>query len=283
MKLIEQQPSRLFTFGCSFTDYAWPTWNDIVALDLNVPQYFNYGKVGAGNQFIANAVVQANIEHKFKHDDLIIICWTNVFRNDRWHNGKWITEGNISGQDKTLALDQLHRTNEFLIKDSAIMELTIGYLNNLPCVTRHLSMCDIPNTLNQVQQDLASIRWPNDKDNEFYNLIRKRFESVYLKLLPSFYNIIFDNKFDNLAKCQYQDTDDYHPQLKYHLEYLQKVFDEHKFSLSTLEKVETVNKIVQSKFTAIHETNDERKKGILINSLYNEIKRFVKREKINMI
>ena len=43
---------RLITFGCSFTDYSWPTWADIIALDREV-EYENWAIGGGGNQQIA--------------------------------------------------------------------------------------------------------------------------------------------------------------------------------------------------------------------------------------
>ena len=43
---------RLIVFGCSFTDYAWPTWADIIAYDLGC-EYENWAQGGGGNQQIA--------------------------------------------------------------------------------------------------------------------------------------------------------------------------------------------------------------------------------------
>ena len=34
--------NRLFTFGCSYTRYNWPTWADIIADDLQIP-FQNWG------------------------------------------------------------------------------------------------------------------------------------------------------------------------------------------------------------------------------------------------
>jgi hypothetical protein len=35
--------SRIFTFGCSFTEYEWPTWADII-LYKNIRYIMNIGK-----------------------------------------------------------------------------------------------------------------------------------------------------------------------------------------------------------------------------------------------
>lgn len=89
---------RLFTFGCSYTEYIWPTWSDIIAKDLDCENH-NYAKSGMGNQGIACRTIEANEKHKFCKDDLVCILWSSFQRVDFLKsNGvenKWITEGNI--------------------------------------------------------------------------------------------------------------------------------------------------------------------------------------------
>ena len=42
--------SRLFTFGCSFTNYRWSSWADCLAPEFD---YFeNWGQAGGGNHYI---------------------------------------------------------------------------------------------------------------------------------------------------------------------------------------------------------------------------------------
>ena len=82
MKLITRPPKRIFTFGCSFVEYYWATWAEILGKDLGIPLY-NFGKSGGGNQYIANTFAQANAVYNFNEDDLIIVSWTNVCREDR--------------------------------------------------------------------------------------------------------------------------------------------------------------------------------------------------------
>jgi len=42
--------SRLFTFGCSYTNYRWSTWADCLAPEFD---YFeNWGQSGGGNHYI---------------------------------------------------------------------------------------------------------------------------------------------------------------------------------------------------------------------------------------
>lgn len=78
---------RLFTFGCSFTQYIWPTWADI--LGKNFQYYENWGLSGAGNLYIFNSIIEANKRHTFNNDDSIIIMWSGITRNDYYNNNSW--------------------------------------------------------------------------------------------------------------------------------------------------------------------------------------------------
>ena len=39
----------LYTFGCSFTKYVWPTWADLLLSQVDGE---NWGMCGGGNKFI---------------------------------------------------------------------------------------------------------------------------------------------------------------------------------------------------------------------------------------
>lgn len=96
---VVQNKSRLFTFGCSFTDYIWTTWPQVLGRQYQIPLY-NYGKSGAGNMYIFNHVMQADCYYNFQPEDIIAICWTNVCREDRYANKQWHTNGNIFTNDQ---------------------------------------------------------------------------------------------------------------------------------------------------------------------------------------
>jgi hypothetical protein len=86
--------SRLFTFGCSFTQYGWPTWADIIAYDKDV-EYYNYAVAGLGNVGIAHRILEADLKHKFRDGDEIFILWTSWSREDRVKNTNWFGAGSV--------------------------------------------------------------------------------------------------------------------------------------------------------------------------------------------
>ena len=65
--------SRFFAFGCSFTDYQWTTWADIVAAAYPGAEYFNLGRGGTSNQLILYRMMEADQLYNFNKEDLIIV------------------------------------------------------------------------------------------------------------------------------------------------------------------------------------------------------------------
>jgi len=93
---------RIFCFGCSFTKYEYmPTWADILKLHFENTdtEVHNFGRAGAGNYYIFNTIVEESLGYKFTKDDLILVQWSGVLREDRFKDGKWFNPGNITTQD----------------------------------------------------------------------------------------------------------------------------------------------------------------------------------------
>jgi len=90
---------RIFAFGCSLTQYFYPTWADILIHQYKSQGYegSNWAKSGAGNMYINTRLWEANTVHKFNKDDIILLQWSSMFREDRYHMGKgWWTPGNFN-------------------------------------------------------------------------------------------------------------------------------------------------------------------------------------------
>ena len=79
--------ARLFTFGCSFTQYLWPTWANVLGREF--AHFENWGRMAAGNQFIFNSLIECHLKKQLGPNDTVGIMWTNVFREDRYVNNQW--------------------------------------------------------------------------------------------------------------------------------------------------------------------------------------------------
>jgi hypothetical protein len=86
---------RLFIFGCSFSIYHWPTWSNILHLEMPQAQFYNFAKSGGGNFFIYSQIIAANQKYKFTKDDCLAVLWSTHGREDRFIENDWVTPGNI--------------------------------------------------------------------------------------------------------------------------------------------------------------------------------------------
>lgn len=86
-------PSRLFTFGCSFSSQRYPTWNDILGLYFD--QHHNYGKGGAGNKYIFTALLSKIADGSITSKDTVVVQWSSNHRYDLYSNGRWHCHGNV--------------------------------------------------------------------------------------------------------------------------------------------------------------------------------------------
>lgn len=75
---------RLFTFGCSFTNWKYPTWADIISRNFDIPLQ-NYGAGGQGNLYISTLLNQVNLFHNLNQRDLVMIMWASMHRNDHYN------------------------------------------------------------------------------------------------------------------------------------------------------------------------------------------------------
>jgi hypothetical protein len=72
--------SRLYTFGCSFTRYYWPTWADM--LGQSYDHFENWGNSGLGNRAILERLTECIVHNNISKDDTVIIQWSEFHRFD---------------------------------------------------------------------------------------------------------------------------------------------------------------------------------------------------------
>jgi hypothetical protein len=158
---------RLFTFGCSFTNYRWSTWANCLAPEFD---YFeNWAQSGAGNEFIFNSVMEADQRNKFDSNDTVIVCWTTTTREDRYVEGRWHTLGNMFTcpiYNKEYLETHVDERG-LLIKTLAYIKAVKTLLENQKTQWRFLSM-DTIDSLN-IYQDVVDSILPSYKSVLFPN------------------------------------------------------------------------------------------------------------------
>lgn len=77
---------RFFAFGCSFTNYKWPSWPEVIA--QYIPESYNLGIAASDNRLIYLRVLDADCVYNFNKDDLVIVMFTNHWRDTYFHQSK---------------------------------------------------------------------------------------------------------------------------------------------------------------------------------------------------
>lgn len=223
--LTSKKVSRLFTFGCSFTNYVYTVWPEIVANYLDVP-YWNYALPGLGNPAIFSRFIQANKIHEFNENDLIMICWTEAGRDDRWDiiSNNWNTGGNIYHTDtwNPKWLKRWGNSTHYLLRDAGLISSAYNILESLQSHYHVFSIVDFFNV-----DEVFPYKLPIKNKTKLLNM----FESEIQKIYPSFYQVLwypnmYFNKWHKDKIHVHPDYLDSHPRPLEHLQYLGHFFPE---------------------------------------------------------
>lgn len=77
---------RFFVIGCSFTNWHWPTWANIIAEQYPHMKFHNYGFPGMGNQYVQIMLNQLQKKHNLTSKDLVGIMWSTFHRTNSYRS-----------------------------------------------------------------------------------------------------------------------------------------------------------------------------------------------------
>lgn len=197
--------TRLFTFGCSFTWWPWPTWADIIAYDLDIPHY-NWGIPGLGNVGIHSRLLECDLTNKFTKDDIILVVWSSWNREDRYDVKvrqnvcpKWTSLGDVhTSYNKSFVKNHWSLSNDLIKNSTAIISAN--------------KMFDVKFN-GHINKPIVNLY--NDKMLGF---------SSDEKVIAHFYerHIPNDGEYQAKHKCRYTKAHDSHPDILSHLNYVQE-------------------------------------------------------------
>jgi hypothetical protein len=183
--------SKLITFGCSFTNYAWPTWADFFGLEFD--EFENWGIPGIGNVAIANRVSEYLIKNTVTKNDIIVVQWSSHLRNDyhlfdRTPKGRnsaynWKTRGSIFNYLNKDLYNKKWLEN-FFDEDSYIMltlnaiNATIALLESTECQWKMTSIGDF----NKLGKDFLTMDNYGEETESKNDLWSKKHFLPYKKL-----------------------------------------------------------------------------------------------------
>lgn len=246
--------TRLFTFGCSFTQYwRWPTWAD--ALGQQYDFYENWGICGAGNALIFNSLIECNQRNRIGPNDTVRVMWTNTSREDRYVGDKWLAQGNIYWTAGTeIPLEYIKKfacERGYLIRDLALITAARQLLDAWQCDWQFMSM--VPLVRTNLDNDLGSN--PEDRVQQDQD-VRDLYQSTLDVIQPSVYEVLFDNDWfsrPGIADSFDPKRRDFHPTPLEHLEYLDKVMPDITLSQATRAWMQQCEHDIQSGEFVWHE------------------------------
>lgn len=189
---------RLFTFGCSYTKYIWPTWADF--LSLNYDYYENWGLPGIGCRGIAERIAECHSRNNLGPTDTVIVQWTTHMRNDFYHTKPstkripgWQTAGSVFAPFNYGILYDDDWINKFFCEPAYVMHclnnmvLTQGLLKSVGSNWYFTSISDWPKLSSDLETD----------ENMFERLSNKVQDIWEIYPLFDFYKKIWDNHEDH--------------------------------------------------------------------------------------
>lgn len=243
MKLTDlnlKKYKRFFAFGCSFTNYYWPTWADIIGNEI--PYYENWGLISAGNQFIFNSVIECDAKNHFDKDDLVIVMWTSIEREDRYVGTDWFPASHIE-RDKIYGSEWIKKFGNqirgFLIRDLAAIRATQQLLKSRDCDWANFSISPI-SKMDRSTIEVKDIDHLNELHKRYIKLhtdlclgkeitephahspdVLKVYKDEFTNIEDSVLNLIFKGEW---AVPPRPNKKDGHPTPREHLQYLQQIY-----------------------------------------------------------
>lgn len=218
-----QEKGRLFTIGCSYTCYNWPTYADF--LGAHFKEYYNLGKTGCGNQYIFNTLANVIKLEDLKPEDCLIVQFTSVARYDTVKKGLWGGgAGNIYNQDLyTAEWVQDHVSLEYnAVELHSYIEIVNKLFESLPCKTQLLWMLNP--TIDTFLGEPYNNYWRLDLNKEDYkNALSflkshtKTFSKGFLDDGLALFQIDYD------TPMYYRGQLDTHPNTTSHILYAEKI------------------------------------------------------------
>ena len=219
---------RFFAFGCSMTSYYWPTWADIIAKEI--PESYNYGKSGGGNLFISNQLTEANQRFNFNKDDLVMVMWSSIHREDRYINRYWETPGNIYTQgtyDKNF-IKKFADVRGYFIRDMALITMSLKLLESTGADFYMLKMSPF------------EVGHGEPAPQALIEDVRALYRTTIDKIKPDILNLELNGRWPQIPikGRGHGQTADYHPTPEHHANYIKKVFPGLEFSPATVDFIQ---------------------------------------------
>lgn len=220
---------RFFAFGCSFTNWVYPTWADFIG--INFKEYRNIGRAGGSNLHMLEKLVETDNRFGLNENDTVYIMLTGVFRFSYCdNNNNWIYNGDLINY---VAKNDRTPMRNF-IKD--IYNETFAVHQTWTAVLAMKSILKSKKVRHKILMGVDNSHYLQGNSNEFGRDLTNNKESI--KKMKQVYEIcdfdksleswLIEHKIYQEVAIQYEDgTKDGHPNYTSQLKFIQRNFPEY--------------------------------------------------------
>jgi hypothetical protein len=158
------EKGRLFTFGCSHTQYRWPSWANI--LGLGFKEFYNFGQPASGMFYMKYQFFYAKEHFKFHKNDTLLFMLSDEARIDYVKDKEWFNSG--------LAFNSKHLLGDKLFDHYTLTHAIESTYINLYYLKRELDEIGCNYEIMYAFPHLI-----NEDDNFFDDNIKKICEKMY--------------------------------------------------------------------------------------------------------
>jgi hypothetical protein len=247
---------RFFYSGCSYTEYGYPTWADIIAYDLitrgEIDFAYNLGKGGACNEYIANQLIMAKHQAKITSDDIMGVGWTTPWRHsvlNNYHAGRnqdeydqkavWQTFGNVATNHFWDVIpDHLEKINT----DAYLLQRTCHQFNVLNDVFDFAYQSRmLTNECIEIQQEEDFVDNLNLMSMDHTAYLKGSFKNyVDLPTLDDESKYRDKNGILSESETNFRNLYQGHPTMTSHLKMAQKITDLHDDTVAEISRLEAI-------------------------------------------
>lgn len=219
MNIDFKKYKRFIVAGCSFTNYYWPTWADILYKEMPHATYYNFARCGGGNFFIASRLTEANVKLNFTDTDLVMVMWTTLCREDRYLHGNWNLSGNIFTQEiyPKEFVEKFADPEGYLVKDLSLIKMATDAMKLTKATFISLNCQNYDE-----QQDKDHHQQLKNSTRQILNV----YDSFIKKSLPTMYDLEMNKKWEyghTYIDSVHGAFQDYHPNPTRYSNYLEKL------------------------------------------------------------
>jgi hypothetical protein len=176
---------RIFTFGCSFTKWIWPTWANLL---LYENEGMNFGVSGSSYEQVLHMLLECDRKFTINENDIVIINFTTPIRWDLIlpcsGKIKWKSYGQTTTSILSKYENELFCVEGLLYRSFNFIEMIHEYLKSKNCKTYYTSVNDFTKNYGNYFEDFNFSNNIENLSNHIKNKVPLTIQDIFSYLYP---------------------------------------------------------------------------------------------------